>query len=899
MKKFLLLTTTLLLACQLLHAQWSTNAAVNNEICNITGEQALPKVANCPNGDIYISYFSNEGGNYDVRLQRLDVYGNVLWASNGIMISTHPSMSWLTDWDMTADPSGHCIIAVMDIRNGNNNIYGYRIAPDGTFDWGANGVTLSNNPAFNASPKVISTASGNAVFAWMADSVIIMQKVGPAGSLLWGPLGITLAPPGASSSHQYSWPQMMPVGSDDFLMKYYEDSGSGLYPARYIWLQRFNPNGTALWSPPASVSNAGGITLWTQILSFSTDYSEGAYIAWHDDRDNDQRANSWVQHVSSTGSVTLGNNGTEVCNNNANNHYYPVAAFPQGSSDVYVFWNEMNALQTQWGLYGQKISSTGSLQWSTTGNVFIPLSSTDVTPLAAKPYSTDAILFYDYYNDASNQLLKAMRVTPSGGYVWSGNSVNVSSVVSQKVHEEIADMNFNQWVLTWEDNRDAGDVNIYAQNFKPTGDLGPVGPLTYGNIDGHVTLSGGTGSVTNVTVTAGIYTTHPDATGHYTLSNVLTGTYTVTASLSGYSSGSVPGVAVTENNTTSNVDFTLTYIPVTGFITGTVTLSGGTGNVMQTLVAAGSYSTIPDATGFYSLEIPGGSYVVTATLSGYSQGAASATVTNGETTPNINFLLYPTGSIQGQVTLNGGSGDVAQTIITAGSNTAHPDPTGFYGMTVLAGTYLVTASLSGYEPDTVENVVVTGGQATLGVNFHLNPIATAGTIEGTVTLTGGMGDVTQAIVHAGGYMTNPDLNGHYSLVVEAGMYYVFATLANYKNDTVYDVTVNVGQTTSNVDLVLDAILGIPALAGPGEIKVIPNPTGTDGRIQFGITSPGRYTIGIFDAGGKLIKKLSRQLNTGSYDLAISDLSLTTSGTYFIRIAGNAIEMSSRFVFKGN
>jgi len=195
-------------------AQWSTNAAVNNQICGLSGEQAIPKIATCANGDTYIGYFSNESGNYNVRLQRLDAQGNILWASNGIL--------------------------------------------------------LSNTTAFNAAPKVVATSSGNIVVAWQADNVIIMQKITPAGSLLWGPAGITL-----TSANRMTWPQLLPVGTDEVIMKYFDDSGPINAPTRHVFAQRYNASGTAVWSSPAAISLAGGISAWTQIFPFINDGSDG------------------------------------------------------------------------------------------------------------------------------------------------------------------------------------------------------------------------------------------------------------------------------------------------------------------------------------------------------------------------------------------------------------------------------------------------------------------------------------------------------------------------------------------------------------------------------------------------------------------------------------------------
>ena len=194
MKKALLFVLLTIIAPLTAISQWSISPAVNNPINTATGEQAIPKIAVCPNGDSYIGFFSMENGNYNVRLQRLDPQGNTLWADNGILISNQPQMTWLTDWDMTADIANHCILTFQDIRNGgNNNVVAYRISPTGAFVWGANGIALSNSTAFNAAPKVCATAAGNAVFAWQADDVTIMQKVSPSGSIMWGTTGITLS----------------------------------------------------------------------------------------------------------------------------------------------------------------------------------------------------------------------------------------------------------------------------------------------------------------------------------------------------------------------------------------------------------------------------------------------------------------------------------------------------------------------------------------------------------------------------------------------------------------------------------------------------------------------------------------------------------------------------------
>lgn len=56
-------------------SQWSSNPAINLEICNLTGEQTLPLVAPTSDGGCYISWFDNRNGSYAVYLQRLSPEG--------------------------------------------------------------------------------------------------------------------------------------------------------------------------------------------------------------------------------------------------------------------------------------------------------------------------------------------------------------------------------------------------------------------------------------------------------------------------------------------------------------------------------------------------------------------------------------------------------------------------------------------------------------------------------------------------------------------------------------------------------------------------------------------------------------------------------------------------------
>ncbi len=780
-----------------LHAQWSSNPAVNNVICSLAGEQAIPKVAICPNGDIYVGYFSNESGNYNVRLQRLDGLGNTLWATDGILISNNQQDTWLTDWDMTADPANHAILVFNDIRNGNTNVYAYRIAPDGTFVWGANGVALSNNSAFNAAPKVIATNAGNIIAAWMSDQVIVMQKINPAGVVQWGPAGITI-----SGTNSRTWPQMMPVGTDEFIMKYYDDSGAGWSPTRHVYAQKYNSSGTGIWSTPAVISTAGGISAQTQILPFISDNNGGFYIAWDDDRDNNLLANSWVQHINASGQALFQANGVEVSTEGTMNHWYPKLGLPSGSQEVYVFWNEINGNQDQWGIMAQKFSASGLRQWTDNGLTLIPVSSTNYHPMAGRNTDTDMVLFVEEYSGSINSFIKAMRVGTDGSFIWTPFLKPVSSVNSQKIHTSISTLSNAQWVLAWEDTRN-GTSDIYAQNLSLDGLPGPV---EFGTLSGTITLNGGFGNVTEATVQAGSQTTHPNASGFYTF-NLPVGNYSLSATLNGYNTASQSNLAVIMNQTTT-ANLTLNAIPV-GKIEGDVTILNGSGNVWNVTITAGSVTAHPDVSGHYSMLVSPGTIDVIASLPLYTNDTVQdVAVVLNQVTGNVDFeleLAPTTGFIDGHVTLNGGSGVVTEVVVNAGGYITNPDVTGFYSMEVPVGNYDVMASLAGYATQFHLGVPVQPAQTTHNIDFILTPAADIAYITGNVSVQGSIQSITDVLVSSGNNSCHPDASGNYVLEVASGTYDVTASHDYTDEQTITGITVLPGQTATDINFSLNVI----------------------------------------------------------------------------------------------
>lgn len=161
-------------------------------------------------------------------------------------------------------------------------------------------------------------------------------------------------------------------------------------------------------------------------------------------------------------------------------------------------------------------------------------------------------------------------------------------------------------------------------------------------------------------------------------------------------------------------------------------------------------------------------------------------------TYSVDYIGYGgnviTSTVSGNVTNTNGAGLESADVSTNTSVSTTTASDGSWSMDLGDGTYEITASKSGYEPDT-KTVSVSG--ATSGVDFALS-----GRLSGTITGVDGE-PIDGAVVSTGtNVSTTTDSSGQYDLGLTDGDYTLTVETDNYGDKTV-DVTVN-GSTTKDV-----------------------------------------------------------------------------------------------------
>ncbi len=476
MKKNILLLLLMTVFVFKAFSQWTDDPVVNTIVNNLSGDQAVPHIAYDTAGNFYVGFYSNESGNYDIRLQYFSFDGVAQWDSDGLLVSDNAQNSWITDWDLTTDKNGNCVLAFNDVRDGNANVFAYSISPFGSFLWGNNGIRLTDDPEDEYVPSITVTSSNNVIVAWMRPTAtqaeIVMQRITPAGVLSWGDAGITYQ----SGPKSYAGPRVLGVENDHYLMAFYKQTGNFPYLIREIYVQKFDSTGSAVWSSDVLASNSNGISSFNN-FTIASDNGNGIVIAWTDDRNSDNNIDGEVQRVLSDGSILWPANGSEVSTQNNFSHQAVRILGVNDNDEVVVGWSKKNSNQSQTAISGQKFSSTGTRLWTSGGIDFVAMSAgVDGCDGGVLYNGSNAIIVYEEYvaGSSTKSHVKALGIDSTGAFTWTPDTTLMASRATEKLHLDLSAIYNQQLIAVWEEGT---PTDIYMQNIYNDGTMGDTPPL--------------------------------------------------------------------------------------------------------------------------------------------------------------------------------------------------------------------------------------------------------------------------------------------------------------------------------------------------------------------------------------------------------------------------------------
>jgi hypothetical protein len=443
-------------------ALWSSDPARNLVIADGANDQVQAKIVARADGGCYVSWFDNSTGGYDVRLQRLNADGDEMWPHNGVLVADR-GYSSTTDYGLAIDAAGNALLAFRDDSTSPERIVAAKISPTGAHLWGTPGIAVSDSTGYLASPRITPTSDGSVVVAWTQDGDTVLQRLESGGAEQWPHGGFVLPHAGDN----FALADLHKAEAGRVIVSWVEDTGFG--SDRHLWAQKLDSGASLIWGAGhvQVFDLAGGSLQTANFPPFESDGAGGAVFTWYTSTPTLQVR---AQHILADGTEVFVHDGVELSTDTSRYRVEPSGAYDPASGDLYAFWVEENQLQSLFGLYGQRLDSTGARQWTASGEELVPLGGNQLSQVRALYAHDGATVAWVQTAHWDDEPIHATRVLANGSFDWSPALVDVKSSNTGTLRMTAALMSDESAVFAWSDTATNWDVR--GQNLHLDGTLG-------------------------------------------------------------------------------------------------------------------------------------------------------------------------------------------------------------------------------------------------------------------------------------------------------------------------------------------------------------------------------------------------------------------------------------------
>ncbi|MDH5271242.1 MAG: hypothetical protein OEY32_15105, partial [Candidatus Krumholzibacteria bacterium] len=325
-------------------------------------------------------------------------------------------------------------------------------------EWVNNGVPLAVAGSYSFADACVSDGAGGAIVV-ITDSRngnydVFAQRIDGLGVPQWTVNGVTIS---AAASDQ-TGAVAVSDGAGGAVIAW-ADTRSGAYD---IYVRRVNAAGTALWT-------ANGVALCTATgeqlnLSIASDGAGGAIVAWQDLRSG----TSWdvyARRVNSTGTPQWTANGVAVCALAGLSANSPVVV-ADGAGGAILAWTDSRAGNAD--IYVQRLNASGTPQWAANGVAMCSAANTQAGARIASDGAAGAIVAWEDARSGTYDIY-AQRVLSAGSMAWTANGNALCTAADAQANSSIASDGAGGAIVMWQDQRNGGDVDLFAQRVNSFG----------------------------------------------------------------------------------------------------------------------------------------------------------------------------------------------------------------------------------------------------------------------------------------------------------------------------------------------------------------------------------------------------------------------------------------------
>ena len=237
------------------------------------------------------------------------------------------------------------------------------------------------------------------------------------------------------------------------------------HPIR-LYAQQTDASGVPLWAADGvQLCIAGGDQLAHVAV---TDGSGGAIVVWVDNRALPGPTEIYAQHIDASGTTTWAAAGVLVSTVSARGMQSPPTAVTDGAGGVFVAW-ETEDPATGVDIQAQHLSAAGAPLWTAAGVEVCGVAGDQILPVMARRLGTVVVAWEDgrAFPAAPDPYAQALSIAGAG--LWGAGGVAVTTSGGNETELAIVGDSVGGAILSWRDDRNSIDSDIYAQRLNSGG----------------------------------------------------------------------------------------------------------------------------------------------------------------------------------------------------------------------------------------------------------------------------------------------------------------------------------------------------------------------------------------------------------------------------------------------
>jgi hypothetical protein len=415
-------------------------------------------------GGAIVAWQDRHNGKSEIYAQKMNAAGNPLWTLNGVPICTQDSSF---NPSIVSDGLGGAIIAWESYRGSiTTDIFAQRVNSNGVVQWTLNGLPIAVVVFNQDSIAMVADGFNGAIITWQdyrtntGNSQIYAQRINSIGTLLWTANGVEIC----THAFPARGPKVVSDGLGGAFITWY-DKRAGNYD---IYTQRIATGGAVVWTTNGVATCTTPTT--DQIKpDICSDGAAGIIAVWADFRSTTDY-NIYAQRQGPQGAIVWAVNGVVMNNNVAYDQMDPKIV-SDGLGGGIISWTDhrTGAGPGTADIYAQRVNTSGTVQWTTTGIIICTAAGDQIYSQLVGDGNNGAYIVWEDHRNAGNSDIYAQRIASNAAITWSANGFGICTISNDQLKPGIISNGNNGAIVVWQDYRSGNNFDVYMNGFNTSG----------------------------------------------------------------------------------------------------------------------------------------------------------------------------------------------------------------------------------------------------------------------------------------------------------------------------------------------------------------------------------------------------------------------------------------------